>query len=286
MVTSDELAKVLLAPLLVAGVIGALGRWRRWAWAMPLAAGAGFLAGFGLLGVPRYPPLDGTDWLFWLAIPLTVTAVGAALIDRWWTSFGGIAAVAVVLVIVRPLTPHAVTTGAMAAAAIGLGVAAVAVCVVLAFADERIGSIGTIGALAIATTGAAVVAMSSNVRIVGLHGLAAAAALAPVALLSTKLRAGRAVAVLAVPLMAGLLTGAHFYANDGLAWRPLLLILGSPALAAVGLLIPTPRRWPRAAAALVAVSILVGAVAAPIALKAKRDAGKLIDPSDPASYYQ
>src|SRR5687767_14687912 len=101
MVTSEELAKVVLTPLLVAAAVAAMGRWRRWAWAMPMAVGGGFVAGFAMLGVPRYPPLDGTDWSFWLAVPLTITATGVALIDRWWASLAGAVAAVVVWFIVR-----------------------------------------------------------------------------------------------------------------------------------------------------------------------------------------
>src|SRR5688572_242189 len=82
MLTGQELIHALLVPVLVAGVLAAVGRWRRWPWAMPLATGAGFLAGYALLRLPSLPPRDGTDWLFWLTIPLTVLAMAAAVLSN------------------------------------------------------------------------------------------------------------------------------------------------------------------------------------------------------------
>src|SRR4051812_20720167 len=74
MVTPSELLRVLLAPIFVSALLAGIGRWRRWAWAMPIAVGAGFVAGYALIGVPKLPPVDGTDWLFWLTAPVTACA--------------------------------------------------------------------------------------------------------------------------------------------------------------------------------------------------------------------
>src|SRR5688572_14811626 len=95
MVTAAELLRVVLAPVIVSAVIAGIGRWRNWPWAMPLAAGAGFLTGYGLIGVPRLPPRDGTDWLFWLAIPATLFGVVDALVGKRWGWALGAAAGAV-----------------------------------------------------------------------------------------------------------------------------------------------------------------------------------------------
>src|SRR3954470_21230997 len=128
MVTPSELLRVLLGPILVAGVIAAISRWRRWAWGMPVAAGAGFLAGYALIGVPKLPPRDGTDWLFWLAIPATLLGVVDATVGRRWGWALGLAAGMVALVVVLPLPAETVPRGSLYAAAALLALAGAAVC--------------------------------------------------------------------------------------------------------------------------------------------------------------
>src|SRR3954468_1732661 len=100
MVTPSELFRVLLAPLVVSAIVAAIGRWRKWAWAMPLAAGVGFLVGYALLGVPKLPPRDGTDWLFWLAVPVTLLGVVDATVGRRWGWALGLAAASAVAVVI------------------------------------------------------------------------------------------------------------------------------------------------------------------------------------------
>ena len=103
MLTVAELVRALLVPAVIAGLIAALGRWRGWNWMPPVAVGAGFLAGYAAFGVPTLPPRDGTDWLFWLAIPLTLLGVVDATVlreRRWGWAVGGVAAGLV------PLVPH------------------------------------------------------------------------------------------------------------------------------------------------------------------------------------
>ena len=139
MIAPSELLRVLLAPILVAAVIAGIGRWRGWAWAMPLAAGAGFIVGYALLGVPKLPPRDGTDWLFWLAIPATLLGVLDATVGgRWGWALGLGGGVAVAVVVGLPLAPHAVSHASLYGTAALLALGGVAVCFAAHLAEPRV----------------------------------------------------------------------------------------------------------------------------------------------------
>src|SRR6476469_174573 len=100
MLTLHEILFAIVIPAVIAELFAGLGFWRRWAWAMPAAAGIGFLAGYFVHPtLPGFPPQDGTDWLFWAAIPLTVLAIVDALIGRRWSWIFGAAAGGVALLI-------------------------------------------------------------------------------------------------------------------------------------------------------------------------------------------
>src|SRR5688500_12636000 len=124
MFTGQELVYVLLVPAAVSAAFAAFAWWRRWGWPMPAAVGGGFLAGYALLGVPELPPIDGNDWLFWLAVPVTLLGVtDAAMGQPKWGWLFGAAAGAVALVVLWPLaqagsvshTALVATAGALAA---------------------------------------------------------------------------------------------------------------------------------------------------------------------------
>jgi hypothetical protein len=321
MLTGQELIHALLVPVIVAGPIAAIGRWRCWPWAMPLAAGAGFLTGYALLGVPSLPPHDGTDWLFWLAIPLTLLAVVEAVVNRFprgadaetartdesivaaatpdtpasstpgrsmrfrsltpWTWTFGAAAGLVALVIMLPLTRvGSLSTAATVTTPLLLALAGATLVVLLRFAADRLGPFSTLAGLCIVIAGAGVIIMSSNLRIVGIYGLAAATAIAPVATLCHDYRAARAVSIFAIPLLAGLLTAGHYYPDPGVTWTHFMLILNAPSFLALVAAIPMRRTRVRAALAILAVGILVGAVTIPMAIAAKQAAE-----SDPYEAY-
>jgi hypothetical protein len=282
MLTVDEALRAVLAPMVVAAAIAAVGWWRRWPWAMPAAAGAGFLAGYALVGVPRLPPLDGTDWLFWLAFPVTALGVIHALTGWRWGWLIGAAAGVVALVIVAPLAPYAVSTGAMLGTAVALAAAGAALCYVARVVEERVGPRTLMAGLCIVMGGAAVVVFSSNLRSGGLYGLAAAAALAPVAVFATP-RAS-AVATVAVPVLAGLLAGGHYYPEPGVTRTHLIILLVAPTLLLVGALVPRKWPWARPVAAVLAVAVATAAVAAPAALAAKK--ASEADPDDPYAAYR
>lgn len=283
MLTADEALRAVLAPMLVAAAIAGAGWWRKWPWAMPAAAGAGFLAGYALIGVPRLPPLDGTDWLFWLAFPVTLLGATDALTGWRWGWLIGAAAGVVALVIVSPLAPHAVSVGAMLGTSIGLAAAGAALCFTARVVERRVGARPLVAGLCIVMGGAAVVVFSSNFRSAGIYGLAAAAALAPVAAFAGSPRAS-AVATLAVPVLAGLLAGGHFYADPGVTPTHLVILMATPALLLVGAALPLKRPWVRPAAALLAVAVATAAVAAPTALAAKK--ASEADPDDPYAAYR
>jgi hypothetical protein len=282
MLTVDEALRVILAPLIVAAAVAALEWWRKWPWAMPAAAGAGFMAGYALVGVPRLPPLDGTDWLFWLALPVTALGIVDAITGWRWGWVMGAAAGLVALLVVRPLTPQAVSTGAMVGTALTLAAVGAGLCYVARVVEVRTGPRTLVAGLCIVMGAAAVVVFSSNLRSGGLYGLAAAAALAPVALIAG--RRAEAVATVAIPILAGLLAGGHFYPEPGVTWTHLIILMVAPALLLVGAVLP--RKWPRlrAVASLLAVAVVTAAVAAPAARAAKK--ASEADPDDPYAAYK
>src|SRR5204862_3203569 len=83
--------------------IALIGAWRHWAWAMPLASAVGFLVAYGCLSLPKLPPVNGNDWLFWMAIPLGVSAVIVSRDDRSWPWALGAVAGVVTFMLLRPL---------------------------------------------------------------------------------------------------------------------------------------------------------------------------------------
>jgi hypothetical protein len=289
MITPSELARVLLAPLIVSAVIAIIGRWRKWPWAMPLAAGAGFVAGFALIGVPKLPPRDGTDWLFWLAIPATVFGVIHALplgrrralnhVTPPWAP--GLVAWVIVMPLGASVAPPQILLMVF-----GFVVAGYAVHLALGYAGQRLGTTTIVAALCVSVAASAVVLLSTNTRILGIYGIAAAVALGPVAVLAGPMRAGRPVAVVAMSLLAGLLAGGHFYADPGITWLQAGVLFVAPAAVLVGSKFPVGRHvWARGLISLALVVAVVSAVTIPAALAARRAAGQTSD--DPyAEYYK
>jgi hypothetical protein len=284
MIAPSELLRVLLAPIVVAAILAGIGRWRKWSCTMPLAAGAGFLTGYALLYVPKFPPGDGTDWLFWLAIPVTLLGMLDARFGRRWGWILGIAAGGVMVVIALPLVPGAITRNALWIA-LPVGALGALACAVASLCHPRIPSGFVVAAFSIIVGGAAVVVMSSNVRIVGVYGIAAAASLGPVAVFIGNGHAPRSVALVAFCLLIGLLTGGIYYADPGVHRTNFAMLTAAPILLMVGVIVPGKRNWPRGIISLLAVAIAVAAVTLPTALSAKKAAEETSD--DPyGSYYQ
>jgi hypothetical protein len=273
MLTGRELLYSIGLPVAVSALIALIGLWRRWAWAMPVAAGAGFLAGYyALSGVPRLPPRDGTDWLFWAAIPVTGLGVLDAAVPRRWGWLLGATAGGLVLLIGWPLVPNTISAMELCAVAFVVAVVGAGLCLAGRVGEPRLESPAVVAALCITVGGAAVVVLSSHLRVVGVYGIAAAAALGPIAVLTGKLRAARSVAIVAIPLLAGLLAGGHYYPDPGVPWSQAAILMAAPLLLLPCAAIPTQRKWIRGVVAAVLVAILVGTVAGPTALAAKKAA--------------
>jgi hypothetical protein len=273
MLTTREILCAILLPAVVAALIAAVGFWRRWAWTMPAAVGVGFLAAYvALSGVPKLPPRDGTDWLFWAAIPLVVLGIVDALTSPGWGWLLGAAAGGVALLIVRPLVPGTVSMASLCGVTLLLAAAGAALCYGVRFAEPRLGSPAIVGALCIVLGGTGVLVFSSNLRIGGVYGIAAAAALGPVALLSTRTRGARSVAIVAIPLLAGILVGGHYYPDPGVAWTNVIVLMAAPAILVLGGMVPGKRNWVRGFVAIVAIAVVVAAVTVPAARAAKKAA--------------
>jgi hypothetical protein len=274
MLSHQELFHAVVIPGLVSAVIAAIGGWRRWGFAMPLAVGVGFLVSYALMGVPKLPPVDGSDWIFWLAIGLTMVAMAESAIGRkagCGLRFGWLLGAAAGLVAFVELKPLGDVSGQVLWTTSGVfAVAGVALALVASVAQARVGSFWTVAGFCVAAGGAGVVILSSDSRTIGVHGVAVAAALGPVFVLGARLRAAQSVAILAGPLMAGLLLAGHFYA--GVTCTNMAVLLGAPLLLLVGAFLPLERRWVRGVIGLVAVVIAVAAVTGPTALAAKKAA--------------
>lgn len=279
MLTPQELFMAIVVPLLVSSLIAAIGAWRRWTWAMPLAAGAGFIVSYLTFIRPKLPPADGNDWLFWLAIPLVALGVMDALVGKGWggllAGFAGVVAVVTLKPLLHdPPAPDGLTSQMLWMIALIATAASIVLALMAGFAQHRMGSLWVVMAFCVVTGGASVVIFSSNLRTSGLYGIAAAAALGPVAVLGMRMMGARSVAVFSMPLLAGLLVAGRFYPDPGVTWVNFGVLLGAPVLIVIGALLPLKRPWVRGAIALLAVTIAVGAVTGPTAMAAKEAAEK------------
>jgi hypothetical protein len=156
---------------------------------------------------------------------------------------------------------------------------------VASFAERRMGTAWTLLPFAMTLGAAGVMVMSSNLQTVGIYGLAAACAVGPVAVIAGhKVAAARSVAVVAAPLLAGLLVAGRYYPEPGVPLVPALVLLAAPVLILAGALLPVRRQWVRGAVALLLVVVAVAAVAGPAALAAKKAAEA--SPSDPYGAYR
>lgn len=276
MLTQHELLCAAVIPALASLVIAAAGCWRRWSWVMPLAVGAGFIGGYAAMGVPRLPPRDGSDWLFWLAIAVTIAGVLGGRAARWLGWMAGI----VVWVVLRPLPVDFVPPGMLWGLSAMVGAVGFALVFCIGHAEPKLGVSWVIGALVVVAAAGGIVVFSSNLRIVGIYGMMLSAALAPAAALSFRMQTGAGVAALAISIIAGVLACGRFYPDPGLSWTNFWVVLVAPALLPAAGLVRVGRPWQRGLAALLAIAIAVAAVAVPTALSAKSAA----EEPDPYGY--
>ncbi|MGN6627067.1 MAG: hypothetical protein ACTHLN_10650 [Tepidisphaeraceae bacterium] len=268
MITPHELLLVLVLPLVASSLIAMLGR--RFRVAGPLAIGVGFLLGYGLIGMPRLPPGDGSDWLFWVAVPITLSGAAAAFVKPVGSLFFGAMAGLVVYAVARPLVPGAISSAYAIEAAGVAALAGIVLCAGLRYAETRLSPFAVMTALWMTLSGSAVIVMSSNFRIGGLYGIAAAAAVAGVAL-ARPTSVGAAVAV-AVSLWIGSLACGRLYPDPGVTWVNVAVLLSAPLLLTISAALPIKRRWLRTAIGLAAVALAVASVTVPTALAAKHAA--------------
>jgi hypothetical protein len=155
---------------------------------------------------------------------------------------------------------------------------------VASFAERRMGTAWTLLAFTMTLGAAGAMVMSSNLQTVGIYGLAAACAVGPVAVIARRdLGAARSVAVVAGPLLAGLLVAGRYYPEPGVPLVDGLVLLAAPVLLLGGALLPVRRQWVRGIVALLLVVIAVAAVTGPAALAAKKAAES--SPADPYGAY-
>lgn len=271
-----ELRELLLGagvPVGVATFFALIAAWRRWAWLMPLGVGAGFLAGYLLIagGAPKFPPRDGTDWLFWCAPVLIALGLLDAIVRPRVGWVLAAAAGAVVFLITKPLTPHAVPMSTLWITSIAAALVAPALCLGVQAGSTRTNATAAMLSLCIIVGGASVLVVASNLRIVGIYAMSASAALGPAALLAFRTPASaRAVAVYALPLLAGFLASGYHYPDPGVPMYGVVVLLLATLITPAATLLPIKRPLVRVAVALIATALAVGAVVGPAALAAKK----------------
>jgi hypothetical protein len=272
MLTVADLSRAVAAPFFLALLIGVAGRWRRWNWSAPLAVGAGFLLGYALVALPRLPPADGTDWLFWAAIPLTILGVVDAMLNVRWGSVFGAAAGAVALLVLLPIVPNTVPPATAYLDALGAAAIGALLCLMLQSAQKRLGFRAVTASLCIAVGAAAVMVLSCNLRIVGVYGLGATAALGAAICFGGSAIAARGIAVVAVSILAGLLVAGTFYPDPGVPLPAAIVLLGSPLILFIAGWLPVKKRSVRIVIGLLCEAIVVGSIVGPAALTAKKAA--------------
>jgi hypothetical protein len=286
MLTTGELLRAVLLPAIVALAVAMIARWRRWSWALPLVIGIGFVAGwFAFAGMPSLPPRDGTDWLFWLTGYTIPVAVVVFAENRWnarslvvWlgvmATCVGLTALGVALPLARAGT---ISIAGLFVVALAFSAGAAALAFVSRIAAARVGVVALFCVMSLTAGATGVVIFASHIRVVGIYGLSAAAAIGGTAValigmsgLSTF--AITATELFAAAVVAGLLSGGHYYAESGISWGTATMLFALPDLVLIGALLPTRRKWVRSLVGVFVVGIAAAAIAAPLAIKAKKAA--------------
>jgi hypothetical protein len=262
-------------PAILAGAALALA-WRVWrrdgdgnrgAWGGAAGLALAYAAGhLGLVGAPPFPPVEATQWLFWLAL---LAGLWGAMEDRLRllarVRLGGRVILAIVLpvALARPLVTYSwgAGKGTLYVALLGIAVAALS-WIVQRTAERRDGALVPALLLVVATGSAGLLVMSGSALLGQLAGLLAAASGAALVLAFWRPRvslAGGGVTV-AVLLLSGLWITGFFYAEMPL---PSAILAPLSLAAGAGLAqIPAVRgrgRGQLVVISLVAASILIGA---------------------------
>lgn len=279
MLTDREIYLGIALPGLVSAALMLIVVWRRWTIALPAVLGIAFMAGYWFLRRPELPPQDGSDWLFWMTLPLMLGGMVFQRLGARWAAMGAIAGV-LVFVVLRPITPAIglATIWKSSAIAALWGTAA---AIMLPWAARRIGAAWILGALSSIVGATAVLVLSSNYRAYGVVGMGAATAIAAIALgIGWMARHGddngpgsvRGLSVVVVVILAGLLAGGRFYPRTGVSPFHFHVFGVAPLLIALAYFAPGKRDWPRGVLAFVLSSTVVWCIAIPLAIVAKHAA--------------
>src|SRR5258708_16500608 len=180
MLTDRQLYLGIAIPGLVSTALMLIVAWRRWAIALPAVLGLAVMTAYWLLRQPYLPPQDGSDWLFWMQMPLMGAAVAFQRMGTRWSPIGAIAA-PVVYFVLKPIAPAIGPTALYESSIIAAGWGAAA-AIALPWAARRIDPVWIIATLASVLGAAAVLVLSSSFLAYGIIGIGAAVAILPIAL--------------------------------------------------------------------------------------------------------
>jgi hypothetical protein len=210
-------------------------------WAGPAALAAGFVAGYlALLGRPGFPPLDATDWLFYLAPAVALLGLADSCLRL------RLPARIVLIVVALPASfgllgwPLFNVEGSDASMRIAVAAAlAVASIVALDVWSARVAAVRSSAVLlAIAAPAAGVLMLSGSQRLGQIGGLLAASAAGMLAanLILGAAAVGRGTVLVLGTLLAGLFLCGNLYAE--LTTPDALLLAAAPNMAWLAQLVP------------------------------------------------
>jgi hypothetical protein len=270
MLTARDLLFGVGLPAIIVAIVLVIA-WRPWRsqrtpaggeWGGPLALGAGFAAGYlALFGRPPFPPIDSTDWLFFLAVLLAVSGVidGLWRLPGWLRCVVGLAVAA--LTVTSLLSPLVRNTWGPAEGAAWLAALAAIVWLVWSSLDALAGRDGNdslvLQLVAVSGMASLVLMLSGSLKLAQLGGAQTAALGASllVSLVSRSRGFARGAIPVFVVLSSGLMISGHFFAS--LTAANALLLGAAPLLCWIDQ-IPTVhnlRRWQRVVVRTIAVLI-------------------------------
>jgi hypothetical protein len=279
MLTDRQLYLGIALPGLVSMALMLIAIWRRWSIALPAVLGIAIMIGYWLLRQPGLPPQDGSDWLFWMQVPLMLGGIVFQRMGLRWAAMGAMAGV-VAYVVLRPIAP-AIGLAAIWKSSTVAAIWGTAAAIALPWAARRIGAAWTIGAMASVVGATALLVLSSNFMAYGIIGMGAAAAIAPIALGLGWMPGGggsdgrasvRGLSVMTIGLLAGLLAGGRYYPHTGVSAFHFQVLGAAPLLIPLGTFLPGRRDWVRGVGAFALASAIVWCVAIPAALAARHAA--------------